>query len=40
MILGGSGSMLPRKFLENLHTVMDILALFEQFATQILFFCP
>ena len=39
MILGGSGGMLPRKIFENLHTVMGILALFEQFVTQILFFC-
>ena len=29
-----------RKFFENLHTVMGILALFEQFVTQIFFFCP
>ena len=29
--------MLPRKFFENLHTVIDIFALFEQFETQILF---
>ena len=32
--------MLPRKIFENLHTVMGILAFFEQFVTQILFFCP
>ena len=31
MILGGSGGMLPRKIFQNLHTVMGILALFEQF---------
>ena len=29
--------MLPRKIFENLHTVMGILALFEQFVTQALF---
>ena len=29
--LGGSGGMLPRKIFENLHTVVAILALFEQF---------
>ena len=29
--LGGSRGMLPRKFFENLHTVVAILALFEQF---------
>ena len=29
--LGGSGGMLPRKIFENLHTLMAILALFEQF---------
>ena len=40
MILEGSGGLLPRKTFENLHTVMGILALFEQFAAQILFFCP
>ena len=28
--LGGSGGMLPRKFFENLHTVVAILVLFEQ----------
>ena len=28
--LGGSGGMFPRKFFENLHTVVAILALFEQ----------
>ena len=34
--------MLPRKGFGNLHTgtVIGILALFEQFVTQILFFCP
>ena len=32
--------MLPLKVFEILHTVMGILALFEQFVTQILFFCP
>ena len=37
MILGGSGGMLSRKNFKNLHTAMDILALFEQFVTQILF---
>ena len=30
MALGGSGGMLPRKNFENLHTVVVILALFEQ----------
>ena len=42
MILGGSGGMLPQTIFENLHrpTAMGILALFEQFVTQILFFCP
>ena len=40
MIIGGFGGMLPRKSFEILHTVMGILALFEKFATQILFFCP
>ena len=39
MILG-SGGMLPQKIFENLHTVMGILALFGQFVTQVLFFCP
>ena len=29
--VGGSVGMLPRKFFENLHTVMAILVLFEQF---------
>ena len=37
MILGGSGDMSSRKIFENLHIVMGILALFEQFVTQILF---
>ena len=32
--------MLPRKIFENLDIVMGILALFEQFVTQILLFCP
>ena len=36
MILGGSGGMLPRKIIENLRTAKGILALFEQFETQIL----
>ena len=36
MILEGFGSRLLRKNFENLHTVMGILALFEQFVTQIL----
>ena len=40
MILGGCGGRLPRKIFENLHTVMGILALFEQFVTQICFFAP
>ena len=40
MILGRFAGMLPRKIFENSHTVMGILALFEQFVTQILFFCP
>ena len=40
MTLGGSGGMLPRKIFENLPTIMGILALFEQFVMQILFFCP
>ena len=29
------GGMLPRKFFENLHTVMVILALFEQFSGKV-----
>ncbi len=40
MILEGSGGMLPRKIFEHLHIAMGILALLEQFLTQILFFCP
>ena len=32
--------MLPRKIFENLHTVMGILVLFEQFVTHILLFYP
>ena len=40
MILGGSGGMVLRKNFENLRPVMGILALFEQFVTQILSFCP
>ena len=32
--------MLLRKIFENLHTVMGILALFEQVVMQILVFCP
>ena len=40
MNLEGSGGMLPWKIFENLHTVMGILALFEQLVTLILFFCP
>ena len=31
---GGSGSMLPRKIFENLHTVVAILVLFEQFLSK------
>ena len=31
--------MLPRKVFENVHTGMDVLALFEQIVTQILFLC-
>ena len=30
--MGGSGGMLPRKIFENLHAVMAILVLFEQFS--------
>ena len=33
--LGGSGGMLPRNIFENLHTVMVILALFEQFSGKV-----
>ena len=33
--LGGSGVMLPREIFENLHTVMVILALFEQFSDKV-----
>ena len=36
----GSGGMLPRKIFEHLHAVVGILALFEQFVTQIFFYCP
>ena len=32
--------MLPRKFFENLHTVVSILALFEQFLGMFKFFAP
>ena len=39
--LGGSGGMLSRKIFENLHTVVAILALFEQFLGKFcLNFCP
>ena len=38
--LGGSGGMLPRKLFENLHTVVAILALFEQFLVKFKFFAP
>ena len=31
----GSGGMLAQKFFENLHTVMAILALFEQFQAKV-----
>ena len=31
MALEGSGNMLPRKFFENLHTVVAVLAFYEQF---------
>ena len=37
MALGGSRVMLPRKFFENLDTVMAVLVLFEQFSRQIFF---
>ena len=40
MILEGSGGVLSRKNFENLHTVMGILALFEQFVKQVFFFAP
>ena len=41
MTLGGSGGMLPRKIFENLHTVMAILVLFEQFSGKVcLYFWP
>ena len=41
LILAESGGMLSRKVYENLRIiVMGILALCEQFVTQILFFCP
>ena len=33
--LEGSGGMLPRKIIENLHAIVAILALFEQFFWQI-----
>ena len=37
MALGGCRLMLPRKFFENLDTVMAVLVLFEQFSKQIFF---
>ena len=37
MALRGSRVMLPRKFFENLDTVMAVLVLFEQFSRQIFF---
>ena len=41
MTLGGSGGMLPRKFFENLRTVMAIKVLFEQFSGKFcLYFWP
>ena len=40
MILGEFGGMFPLKFFENLHSLMGILALLEQFVTKILFFSP
>ena len=33
--VGGSGGMLPRKMFENLHTVIAILVLFEQFSGKV-----
>ena len=37
MALRGSRVMFPRKFFENLDTVMAVLVLFEQFSRQIFF---
>ena len=38
MALGGSRVMLPRKFFENLDTIMAVLVLFEQFSRQTFYF--